>query len=281
MIYYGIPNLIDRRADLPTNAKGGPRQTLPMGTKRGIVFHYNGPPVPQRRPDWDQVVFDAQYHAFIKDWSPQTGIQHGDGLMYHMAVARDGTAWLTRSFEDVLWHCGTSKNRTALACYVNMGGMQRATGAQIATCARLSQEAMRVFGWSRRDITGHLEESSTDCPGTLMGDFVLPFRAGVVRPGEPEDNVADGQWFEATGHYVGGGFYDFWMTRGGLAIFGYPISDEFDQADAAAPGGKRTVQAFERAVFEYHPEDPSQPIKLRLVGNDVVAAGIITPPVSA
>lgn len=278
MIYHGIANIIDRRAELPTNAKGGPRQRVPMAAKRGIVFHYNGPEVPPTRPDWDQVVIDANYHAFVKDWSAEQGIQHGDGLMYHLAIARDGALWLTRDFESTLWHCATAKNRTALACFVVMGGMQRATAAQIATCARLSQEAIRVFGWSRRDITGHMEESPTSCPGTLMGDFVLPFRAGVVRPGEPGDNVTDGQWFDETKHFVGGGFYRFWMERGGLPIFGYPISDEFDLADPAAPGGKRTVQVFERAVMEYWPEDPGQPIKLRLVGNDLVAAGIVTVP---
>jgi hypothetical protein len=198
--------------------------------------------------------------------------------MYHMAVARDGTAWITRDFEASLYHCATAKNRSALAVFVVMGGMQRATAAQIATCARLAGDGIRAHGWDRADITGHMEESATSCPGTLMGDFILPFRAGIVRPGEPGDNMAEGQWFDETKHFVGGGFYAYWLTNGGLRIFGFPKSEEFDLADASAPGGKRTVQVFERAVFEFWPEDPQQPIKLRLLGNEAVAAGLIAVP---
>jgi len=90
--------------------------------------------------------------------------------------------------------------------------------------------------------------------------------------------VSDGMYFDATGFFVGGGFYQFWITHGGLAIFGYPLSNEFQQADPTAPQGSRTIQVFERAVMEYWPEDVYQPIKLRLVGQDVLDAGIIEVP---
>ncbi|MBX0327301.1 hypothetical protein K2Z83_06365 [Oscillochloris sp. ZM17-4] len=52
-------------------------------------------------------------------------------------------------------------------------------------------------------------------------------------------------YFPQTGHYVGGAFKDYWESRGGLAIFGYPVSEEFIQKSDG-----RVVQYFERARFE-------------------------------
>jgi hypothetical protein len=49
-----------------------------------------------------------------------------------------------------------------------------------------------------------------------------------------------------TGHNVCGGFRAYWVAYGGLAIFGYPLTEEFQE-------GGLTVQYFERARFEWHP----------------------------
>lgn len=54
--------------------------------------------------------------------------------------------------------------------------------------------------------------------------------------------------FAETGHTLWGEFRGYWERRGSLPIFGYPISEEFDE-------NGRIVQYFERARFEYHPED--------------------------
>jgi hypothetical protein len=55
------------------------------------------------------------------------------------------------------------------------------------------------------------------------------------------------RYFQATGHRLSHGFKTYWERNGGLRIFGYPISEEFTEND-------RTVQYFERARFEWHPE---------------------------
>jgi hypothetical protein len=70
---------------------------------------------------------------------------------------------------------------------------------------------------------------------------------------------------------LGGGFKQFWEQRGGLAEFGYPISQELQEGDPAA-GPPRTVQYFERARLELHPEQQGAPgeIQLGLVGREVV-----------
>ena len=60
-------------------------------------------------------------------------------------------------------------------------------------------------------------------------------------------------YFAPTGHTLGGTFYTYWKTHGGLAIFGYPISEEFQEKNPD-DGKTYTVQYFERNRFEYHPE---------------------------
>src|SRR5690606_24356665 len=61
-----------------------------------------------------------------------------------------------------------------------------------------------------------------------------------------EQAVQGCTFFEATGHSLCSGFQSYWQTFGGLAIFGYPISEEFVEDGV-------TVQYFERARFEWHP----------------------------
>jgi hypothetical protein len=60
--------------------------------------------------------------------------------------------------------------------------------------------------------------------------------------------------FAETGHRVGGRFLEYWQQNGGLAQQGFPISDEF-QEKSDLDGKVYTVQYFERAVFERHPEN--------------------------
>ncbi len=60
--------------------------------------------------------------------------------------------------------------------------------------------------------------------------------------------------FKDTGQSVCGGFMDYWDKHGGLAQQGYPISEEFTEV-SDLNGKPYTVQYFERAVFELHPEN--------------------------
>src|SRR5689334_20916189 len=72
--------------------------------------------------------------------------------------------------------------------------------------------------------------------------------------------------FPETGHTVRGRFLDYWNTHGGLAQQGYPISEEM-QEKSDTDGKVYTVQYFERAVFEYHPENqPPYDVLLSLLG---------------
>jgi hypothetical protein len=61
------------------------------------------------------------------------------------------------------------------------------------------------------------------------------------------------RYFEEAKHYVCKEFLDYFETRGQLEIFGYPLSEPFNDE---AHGGVR-VQYFQRARMEYHPDNPS------------------------
>src|SRR6185369_5281438 len=66
---------------------------------------------------------------------------------------------------------------------------------------------------------------------------------------------------------VGGAFWDYWVANGQLAQQGYPVSEEFvERSDT--DGKNYLVQYFERAVFEWHPEqkDPKYRVLLSLLG---------------
>lgn len=60
--------------------------------------------------------------------------------------------------------------------------------------------------------------------------------------------------FPETGQTVSGRFLEYWTQNGGLMQQGYPISGEL-QEKSAIDGKTYTVQYFERAVFEKHPEN--------------------------
>jgi hypothetical protein len=85
-----------------------------------------------------------------------------------------------------------------------------------------------------------------------------PFRRVPPLPDTPER-----RYFEPTGHTLAGGFKSYWDRQGGLARFGYPISEEFAERNQA-DGQVYTVQYFERARFEYHPEFQGTPHEVLL-----------------
>src|ERR1044072_3992574 len=72
--------------------------------------------------------------------------------------------------------------------------------------------------------------------------------------------------FAETGKTLCGRFLEYWQSHGGLAQQGYPISTEM-QERSDTDGKTYTVQYFERAVFEAHPENqPPNDVLLSLLG---------------
>jgi len=76
-------------------------------------------------------------------------------------------------------------------------------------------------------------------------------------------------FYASTGHRLCFGFRDFWHANGGLAIYGYPISEEFRDTTTGF-----TVQYFERQRLEYHPENPPQwQVEGGLLGRQLLPPG--------
>ncbi len=98
----------------------------------------------------------------------------------------------------------------------------------------------------------------------LLGREVTRGRAGE----RPFARVADPHnggcvYFGETGHTLCGAFRAYWEGHGGLALYGYPLSEEFPERNAG-DGKLYTVQYFERNRFEYHPENAGSPYTVLL-----------------
>ncbi|HAX24839.1 MAG TPA: hypothetical protein DCX80_07345 [Chloroflexi bacterium] len=117
--------------------------------------------------------------------------------------------------------------------------------------------------------------------GTLAGSAMAAGREGEA-PFQPLGGCApspERACFDATGHSLSHGFKAFWDARGGLATFGYPISEEFSERNPDT-GEVYTVQYFERARFEYHPEYAGTEYEVllgRLIANELATDGWLSP----
>ncbi len=105
-----------------------------------------------------------------------------------------------------------------------------------------------------------------------------PFQPAVI----PSTAVGEScRSVEETHHNLCGDFLAYWTSHGlefgdsdvsyreSLALFGYPISERFTDPETGL-----SVQYFERAVFEYHPENAGTPyaVLLRRLGAERLAA---------
>jgi hypothetical protein len=111
-------------------------------------------------------------------------------------------------------------------------------------------------------------------PGPIP-TYVQPFHTPTATPTPlPSERVddphhADITYFPLVGHTLWGGFRDYWNAHGGLGQFGYPITEQFQEANPT-DGKMYTVQYFERARFEWHPENrPPFDVLLGLLGRTI------------
>ena len=108
----------------------------------------------------------------------------------------------------------------------------------------------------------------------LLGQFGRRILASVpdapTAPAPPRDGFVH---FPETGHNVGPAFILFWQFNGGLAQFGFPLTEPFEER--LEDGTVRTVQYFERARFELHPENAGTPYEVQLgqFGRRILAEG--------
>ncbi len=97
---------------------------------------------------------------------------------------------------------------------------------------------------------------------------------GFVPSAAPPTGDAPGVTrYPQTDHTLRGEFKTFWNQNAGLTNFGYPLSEEVLEV-SPTDGKSYTVQYFERARFEWHPENAGTPYEVLLgqLGSEGLAA---------
>jgi hypothetical protein len=99
-------------------------------------------------------------------------------------------------------------------------------------------------------------DSTGDQPGRYQAVVTYLARGNQVISGDftiAGSSGASSRYFPETGFTVSGRFLAYWETNGGLALNGYPISEE--REETLEDGQSYRVQYFERVRLEYHPEN--------------------------
>jgi len=114
----------------------------------------------------------------------------------------------------------------------------------------------------------HPENTGTESE-VLLG--LLGRLVATKVPVIPKESTPLGStYFEATGHSLSGAFLNYWQNHGGLAIYGYPLTEPTQEKNLD-DGKTYSVQYFERNRFELHPENAGTPneVLLGLLGTQI------------
>ena len=103
---------------------------------------------------------------------------------------------------------------------------------------------------------GNVLIASTNA-GLFGNDTKIPLVPGAsIKPPNPlfpQETMPNADWFPETAHYLPEPFRGYWNGHGGLAQFGYPITEAFDEI-SNEDGQVYQTQYFQRARLEYHAE---------------------------
>jgi hypothetical protein len=135
----------------------------------------------------------------------------------------------------------------------------------IGEVSDLNGQPYTVQYFERAVFEYHPEHAGTPFEVLLsqLGTFRYRQKYPQGAPGQTANTGAGSVLFPETGKRLGGRFLDYWQRNGGLAQQGLPISDEFTEV-SDLNGQPYTVQYFERAVFELHPEHAGTPFEVLL-----------------
>ncbi|HEU5328089.1 MAG TPA: hypothetical protein VFU78_08350, partial [Thermomicrobiales bacterium] len=127
--------------------------------------------------------------------------------------------------------------------------------------------------WFERVRMEYHPESANPQYQVLLGQF-----GRILHPADPPVAAQPGQrFFMETGHNVPPDFATYWDANGGLAQFGYPLSEVIKET--LEDGKSYDVQYFERARFERHPENrPPYNVLLGQFGRKILDQKTAPPP---
>ncbi|NWJ47869.1 MAG: hypothetical protein HXX08_18605 [Chloroflexi bacterium] len=197
----------------------------------------------------------------------------------------DGTRWVKLTEGDGITLTGNSLGLPSSNLLINpllltMVSPTRASDAVYSNSLlfALNRDGKLIRYESKDFGNGQYANIITD--GSVIADFSL--YGGVnpaARVAAPDSTVTDTTrlYFTETGHYISGGFKNFWERNNGRNIYGLPITEEFSEFDQQQ-SVRRTVQYYERAKLEFLPnQPPGQEIKVALLGKESQAGKYIVP----
>jgi hypothetical protein len=138
----------------------------------------------------------------------------------------------------------------------------------------LDSKTNRVYQFFERARFERAQPESTLVELGLLGRQAAGDR--VFATADPIKTTKQRRYFPETKHIVQYGFRDVWESRGGLKVFGLPLSEEIDEQ--LSDGKVHPVQYFERSRFEYWPDLPAgQRVMLSLLGRQFAPRELTAP----
>ncbi|NLE76349.1 MAG: hypothetical protein GX605_06305 [Chloroflexi bacterium] len=169
--------------------------------------------------------------------------------------------WTTpgRSDQQYFPQTGHAVSGAFLSFYRNHGALTL-FGYPISEAYQV--EGGAIIQWFQRARLEVYPGDSRVYMGNIGEEWLNKTPKWPVSPPSPQPPVRS-RHFPETGQVVSDEFLTFWETKGGAAVFGYPISDRFTRSGL-------TVQYFQRARFELHPEQPEPyRVQLGLIGSEL------------
>lgn len=208
--------------------------------------------------------------------APGIDAQSGNGVLdaylaTRMArqVTATGSGSLTlsgngASTEVVLSAAGYRTGETVDVWSTDANGVHRPVrGAVAGAGGLLTVDLGRLSGFAEGTLSATaVGEASGLVVGATYTVAPVP-QVAAFAPIPPFASTATRTYFPQTGHSLADGFKAYWEQHGGLAVFGYPISEEFTERNPDT-GATYTVQYFERNRLEYHPELAGTPYAITL-----------------
>ena len=134
-------------------------------------------------------------------------------------------------------------------------------------------DTRRVQYFQRVRLEYHPDQAGTAqaVQVSLLGDALTADRRPFPTA-TPVEGAADLRYFPEVRHTVKGPFLRAFESRGGLTVLGYPISEELQESNGDGSGQTYTMQYFQRARLEYHPEAAGTPneVQLGLLGDQAL-----------
>ncbi len=96
--------------------------------------------------------------------------------------------------------------------------------------ARRPRTALTLISLAFLMLVGGVGSSaspSQQTPPPATPQTPQPTKPILLTDALPDPKQAGVMWFSSTGHTLRGAFLDYWNKYGGLAQFGYPLTEEF------------------------------------------------------